>query len=232
MRILSSLKNLVVPSGREPRKILGGPFKGIIMDLSLRSQTQVYLGLFEKEVSPWLRRLSEGLATVIDIGAAEGEYTLFFLAKTKVPSIYAFEPDAGNLERFSTNLRLNKLDRSERLNISASFVGASDGDGEIRLDTLAKSLSTPCFIKMDVDGAEERILQGARALNALPDVRWLIETHSKELETACVEMLTAAGFQTRIIPNGWWRVFIPELRPIEHNRWLAAWKNGSVTTTL
>jgi hypothetical protein len=224
MRILSRLKNLVVAPGREPRKILGGPFKGIIMDLSLRSQTQVYLGLFEREVGPWLRRLSGGLATVIDIGAGEGEYTLFFLIKTKVPSVHAFEPDADDVARFFTNLRLNELDCSERLNLSTAFVGTSDGDREIRLDTLAKSLSTPCFIKMDVDGAEERILQGATALNALPDVRWLIETHSRELETACVEMLTATGFQTRIIPNAWWRVFIPELRPIEHNRWLAAWK--------
>ena len=78
---------------------------------------------------------------------------------------------------------------------------------------------------MDVDGAEEQILKGAKTINALTDVRWLIETHSNELESLCEGILTVAGFQTRIIPNAAWRVFVPEQRPIEHNRWLAAWKN-------
>ena len=77
---------------------------------------------------------------------------------------------------------------------------------------------------MDVDGAEAEILKGATALNRMAGVRWLIETHSKDLERECVKQLEAAGFENRIIRNAWWRVVIPELRPIEHNRWLAAWK--------
>jgi hypothetical protein len=77
---------------------------------------------------------------------------------------------------------------------------------------------------MDVDGAEAEILKGASLLNGLGGVRWLIETHSRDLERECVEQLKAAGFETRIIRNAWWRVLIPELRPVEQNRWLAAWK--------
>jgi hypothetical protein len=38
-------------------------------------------------------------------------------------------------------------------------------------------------------------------------------------------MLTAQGFQLEVVPNAWWRVILPEMRPIEHNRWLAAWKD-------
>jgi hypothetical protein len=50
-------------------------------------------------------------------------------------------------------------------------LGISDTEQEIRLDSLATSVHTPCFIKMDVDGAEEQILKGAKAINALSDVR-------------------------------------------------------------
>jgi hypothetical protein len=215
MRALSKFKSFFVPPGIKPRRILAGPFKGIEMNLSLEGQAQIYAGLFEKETHPWVRRLSRDLGTAIDIGAAHGEYTLFFLKKTKARKIYAFEPDIS---------WLNGFDSSERLDLSTKFVGVSDSGSETRLDSLADSIQSPCLVKVDVDGAEEQILVGAKKLNTRPGVRWLIETHSAALEAACVNLLSSAGFRTRIIRNAWWRVLIPELRPIAHNRWLAAWK--------
>jgi hypothetical protein len=224
MRSLSKLKSFLVPPGIKPRRILAGPFKGIEMNLSLEGHAQIYAGLFEKETHPWVRRLSRDLRTAIDIGAAHGEYTLFFLKKTKARKIYAFEPDLSWLPVLRENLRLNGFDPSERLDLSTKFVGISDSGSETRLDSLVDSIQPPCLVKVDVDGAEEQILIGAQMLNTRPGVRWLIETHSAALEAACVELLSSAGFRTRIIRNAWWRVLIPELRPIPHNRWLAAWK--------
>lgn len=218
------MKNLVVPEGQEPRQIVFGPFKGITMELSFRHQTQIYLGLFEQEIHGWLKRLSKEIHTAIDIGADRGEYTLFFLMRTKASRVLAFEPSPESLPLLRENLKLNSLVGSRRLEISPAMVGDSDGAGKIRLDSLIESIQLPCFIKMDVDGAEAEILKGATALNRMGGVRWLIETHSKDLERECVKQLEAAGFETRIIRNAWWRVVIPELRPIEHNRWLAAWK--------
>ena len=218
------MKNLVVPEGQEPRQIVFGPFKGITMELSFRHQTQIYLGLFERETHGWLKRLSREIHTAIDIGADRGEYTLLFLMRTKATRVLAFEPSPESLPLLHENLKLNSLADSRRLEISPAMVGDSDGAGRIRLDSLIESIQLPCFIKMDVDGAEAEILKGATALNRTGGVRWLIETHSIELERECVKQLEAAGFETRIIRNAWWRVVIPELRPIEHNRWLAAWK--------
>jgi hypothetical protein len=223
MRPLSWVKNLMVPAGRKPRRIVFGPFQGITMALSLRHQTQIYLGLFEREVHPWLVRLSRAIHTAIDIGADNGEYTLFFLKRTDA-RVLAFEPNPESLPGLQENLKLNSLAESNRLELSPAMVGDSDGAGKVRLDSLAGSMRLPCFIKIDVDGGEVEILKGAARLNALGGVRWLIETHSKSLECQCIEQLKAAGFETRIIRNAWWRVLIPELRPIEHNRWLAAWK--------
>jgi hypothetical protein len=224
MRLASHLKNAVVPPGRGPRRILTGPFKGIVMDLCLRTQMQLYLGLFEKETYAWLTRLSNGIVTAIDIGVAYGEYTLYFLTKTQASRVFAFEPDMTLFPYLYKNLKLNDLDRSEKLEIFHKFLGMSDSEKVIRLDSIANLIQAPCFIKMDVDGAEEEILAGANKINDLPDMRWLIETHSKDLEVACEKSLRASGFQTRIIPNAAWRVFVPEQRPIEQNRWLAAWR--------
>jgi hypothetical protein len=224
MRLLSRLKNFVFRPERGPRQILAGPFKGIRMNLSLRHQTQVCLGFFEKETHPWLRKLSKSIGTGIDIGAAHGEHTLFFLLKTGATKVYAFEPDPSCLPLLAENLELNELTRSERLQICEKFAGDTESDREMRLDSLRDAMNLPCLIKVDVDGAEENVLKGASQLNQLPDIRWLIETHSKELEAACLGILSDAGYQTRIIHNAWWRFAVPELRTIPHNRWLAAWK--------
>jgi hypothetical protein len=224
MRALSWVKNLVVPGGRKPRRIVLGPFKGMTMALSLRHQAQIYLGLFEREVDPWLGRLTHGIHTAIDIGADSGEYTLFFLSRTDAEKVLAFEPNPESLPLLRENLKLNSLAESNRLELSTAMVGESDVASKVSLDSLISSIQLPCFIKMDVDGAEGAILKGAATLNGLGGVRWLIETHSKSLESQCLEQLKAAGFETRIIRNAWWRAFIPERRPIQHNRWLAAWK--------
>jgi hypothetical protein len=194
------------------------------MDLSLRSQMQLYLGLFEKETYTWLTRLSEGIVTAIDIGVGYGEYTLYFLTKTQAARVFAFEPDTRLFSYLYENLKLNDLDQSKRLEISQKYIGMSDSQQVIRLDSIADFIHPPCFVKMDVDGTEQEILCGAKKINSLRDIRWLIETHSKDLEVSCEEMLRASGFETRIIPNAAWRVFVPEQRPIQQNRWLAAWR--------
>jgi hypothetical protein len=77
---------------------------------------------------------------------------------------------------------------------------------------------------MDVDGAEWDIISSAASINMLPDVRWLIETHSRELEGKCATHLSDLGFKIKIVKNAWWRCIVPEQRPGAHNRWLVAWK--------
>lgn len=223
-RFVSRVKRLLVPSGKTPRTILGGPFQGLRMSLDLTCQSQLYLGLFERELYKWLKRLSRGINTAVDIGAGEGEYTLYFLFKSSAKKVFAFEPDADNRARLMSNLELNELADSSRLVLSSKFVGAFDKEDTCTLDALLPSILPPCLIKMDVDGGEVRILQGASRLLNVPQVSWIIETHSQQLEEDCIRILRQAGFRTTIVRNAWWRIFIPELRPSLHNRWLIAVK--------
>jgi hypothetical protein len=223
-RTLSFVKQKFVSNEWGPRTIVAGPFRGIRMNLNLAHQTQLYLGLFERETHPWLKRLSKGITTGIDIGAADGEYTLFLLKHTRASKIYSFEPDPIMMSRLNSNLRLNHELELEHLQMSTRFVGRSSSGDIVCLDSLAEDIRCPCLIKMDVDGAEAEILAGAGAIKAMPDIRWLIETHSEKLERSCVKSLQSAGFKTEIIRNAWWRAIMPEQRPIPHNRWLVAWK--------
>jgi len=192
------------------------------MELDLTSQTQLYLGLYERETGRSLKELSRGIQTGIDIGSAEGEYALYFLSKPWCKKVFAFDPCTTAYEQFRLNLKLNRFEHALRLQAFNKFVGHSNDEQTCTMDSLFDSIVLPCLVKIDVEGGEVAILRGAQKLLASLQVRWLIETHSAQLERQCLDILREAGYWTRIIPNAWWRLFLPELRPIPHNRWLVA----------
>jgi hypothetical protein len=149
-----------------------------------------------------------------------------FLTKTPAKKIFAFELSASNQLRLLTNLELNGLANSLRLELSSKFIGLSNSETECNLDSLLPSISQSCIIKMDVEGGELNILHGAKRVLDLQQIRWIIETHSQELETQCMQILERAGFVTKIVPNAWWRLFILELRVRPQNRWLIATRSS------
>jgi len=127
----------------------------------------------------------------------------------------------------SGNIHLNDFAHSRRLKLFDCCLGSERTRDVLTLDSVLPQIGLPCFIKVDVDGEEEKVLHGAERLNQERGVRWLVETHSPYLENACQTVLRRAGFKTVIIPNAWWRALVPELRPSEHNRWLAAWNDDT-----
>lgn len=223
-RLLSKIKNLFMPKGRSARRIMTGIFKGLVMDLDLASQAQVHAGLFEREVYKWAVELSKDINTAIDIGAAAGEYTLYFIKKTSAAKVFSFEPSEDHRMLLTKNLGLNNI-KDNKIILSPKMVSSRDSDKTLTLDSLIDRVSVPCLLKIDTDGTEVDILKGAGLFLELSDVRLIIETHSKKLEEGCISLLSKAGFTTKVIPNAWWRLFIPELRPTAHNRWLVATKS-------
>jgi hypothetical protein len=233
MRVVSTIKNLVVPKGRRPRRILTGAFSGLVMNLDLATQTQLFAGTFEREVQGWLRRFSNGADTAIDVGMAEGEYGLFFLRHPDIQRVLGFEPLDACRVALAANLELNGLAKDARLRLSPALVGELAGLGMETLDGLFPQVGQRVVVKVDVDGAEIEVLRGAARLIAHPAVRWIIETHTPALERECVAHLEAAGYGVRIVPNAWWRVILPEMRgaahrPENHNRWLVAARPGDL----
>jgi hypothetical protein len=216
------LKRSLLPSGRKPRMIQSGLLSGLKMEMDFAHHTQRWLGLQERELYPWFRRLTEGIRTAIDVGANDGVYTLYFLAKTSADKVLAFEPSAHSLLELASNLALNGLGENSRLEIIPKCVGAFASGEEATLDSYAGRIIPPCLVKVDIDGGELLLLKGAGALLQSGGIRWIIEVHSRVLQKNCLEVLQKANYHTVVVPNAWWRHLLPELRPVEVNDWIVA----------
>ena len=223
--LLGQLKNQVITPGSQSRMIRSGALKGLRMGLDLRHQTQVYLGLYERELHRWLRVLGRRALTAIDVGAADGAYSLYFLTRTNARSVYAFEPDPAARELMLLNLRLNRLE-SDRLHLFDAPAGTGQAPNTVALDSLSSRIQPPCLVKVDVEGDEVDVLDGAGSLLSRGGSSWIIETHSLELERDCIRRLEGHGLNVTVVSPAWWRFAVPETRPIPHNRWLIAHEKG------
>lgn len=133
---------------------------------------------------------------VFDIGAHMGFFTVKIARHVK--RIVAFEPDPMNYSFLSENLRRNELGNSIALNFALGkedgslFLKRSYGQGRTRItevdtgykvnvrsvDSMAKTLGlTPSVIKIDTEGYEIPILQGAESIIANDKPKFLIASY-------------------------------------------------------
>src|SRR5262249_38330461 len=117
------------------------------------------------------------------------------------------------------------LNGARRITVLEQYLGIEPG--RVRLDALQVPRQQRGLIKLDADFAEFSILQSGEALLQESKPLLLVETHSPALERDCFAHLVGLGYNVEIIRNAWWRAFIPEQRPINHNRWLWAEPAGS-----
>jgi 16S rRNA G1207 methylase RsmC len=196
------------------------------MELDLAHQAQIFVGTFERETYRSLIDLSKGIKSAADIGCAHGEYSLYLLKKTTAEKIYIFEPSHEVQPLFERNLRHNGLNLdNDKIVFFNKLVAEQLSETTITLDSLLP-LPQPCLVKMDVDGAEVNILRGAAMCLNQQDTRWIVETHSKQLEIECMEIFEQAGYYVKILRNAWWRAILPEQRGSIQNRWLIAYRKG------
>ena len=62
--VVSAIKSKLVSDKSAVRSVLFGPFRGLRFDLNLRSQAQVYLGLWERETYGVIRRERQNLSAL------------------------------------------------------------------------------------------------------------------------------------------------------------------------
>jgi hypothetical protein len=92
---------------------------------------------------------------VIDLGAAEGNFSLMVVEKVR--QLVIVEADERWLEALEKTFEPWK----NKVVIIKKFVQESDGDGSVSLQTLCIEYN-PDFIKMDIEGAEYKVLSAAR----------------------------------------------------------------------
>lgn len=148
----------------------------------------------------------EGL-TVYDVGAFEGAVTLF-LSRAVGDSghVVAFEPNPTNAARLRENVAINRLENVEIRQVAIgkeagtatlAFTPREGGCGtltpaddrqraiDVSVETLDRlvgdGLPPPSFMKIDVEGLECDLLEGARATLVEHAPRLMIELHGYEL---------------------------------------------------
>jgi len=218
-RPFSFSKKFILPPGAKVRTVQAGIFKGIKLEIDFATQTQLYLGMYETEIFSFCRAAVARSKWMIDVGAGAGELALYFMKEHGPKTVVAFEPLDVSRNAFVRNLANNGWS-NDSIKIYSDFAGLDRK--AVALDSLDVDRSAPGFIKIDVDGAEMDVLRSAAELIKLRTSDLLVEVHSKSLEEQCLNFLKEAGYRTTIVDNAWWRLFIPERRIIEHNRWVVA----------
>ena len=185
----------------------------------------VHLGLQEVEQTRCLTGLLHPGEVFFDVGANVGFYSLLASRIVQSSGrVVAFEPLPRNLAFLYRHLQLNHATNAtispvacaDRLGTELFFPGENNALGRLAEDTaedkqtprnalLVATVSLddavdrlglrPNVVKIDVEGAELRVLKGAtRTLReARPSL--LLSVHSDELRTSCLRYLADVGYE-------------------------------------
>jgi FkbM family methyltransferase len=185
------------------------------------SINRCWLGTYDRAESNLMKRHLRPGSICFDIGAQAGYHTLY--ASTMVGPkgrVFAFEPAPRNIANIKKHVAINHL-----VNVTLVEAAVSDFDGVSHFDcsgsavaghlsengTLAvrtisldheincSALPEPDYIKIDAEGAELRILEGARGLLTRRHPTLSVETHQwlpgfPTIRQDCIQFLYELGY--------------------------------------
>jgi FkbM family methyltransferase len=192
-------------------RIRRGPAKGLRW-ISGSATHGCWLGTYELDKQRALVRFIKPGLTIYDIGAQAGFYTLLFSCLIGASGrVIAFEPSPRELSFLLRHVAMNHL---ENVTVIAAAVSAHAGiasfsndrgatmnalgdRGSLMVSTIAldsADLPPPSLIKIDVEGAEAMVLEGARDTlrRARPVV--FVALHSALQKQLCSELLRAERY--------------------------------------
>jgi hypothetical protein len=203
------------------RRLPLGLGRGLRLELHPSSPLDMYLGLYEYELTRHIEELCRPGYVCFDIGAFDGYYALVFSRLTG-SRVIVFDSDEEACARIRRNCDLNPP-HGNRVEIHRSFVAFETNPSQncVALDDVLGSgaVPVPDLLKLDVDRAELSALTGAKQLLAARKPHLIVEAHSIELERQCADLMLELGYAPRIVSQRRW---LRENRPIEHNRWIVA----------
>lgn len=197
-------------------EIQSGPMTGLKLVVSEHVSHAHISGTYELATQRAIDGLVAHGFVCYDLGASIGYLSLLMARKAK--QIYAFEPAphaAGELRRHMAANQFENIsiiptpvsdcERTVEFGLTANAYGSRIVDAETNgaslklttttLDEFAATHPAPDFIKMDVEGEEDRVLEGARAV--LRDKQPLIccELHSEAAARKVQSILSEYGYK-------------------------------------
>ena len=178
-----------------------------------------WLGSYEFEKQQLVVELVKPGKVFFDVGAHVGFYTL--MASSLVGDggkVIAFEPLPKNLNYLERHLALNTsknvtLIKAAVSNHSgkarfqeapSSSMGKLTEQGSLEVDLVCldelyskQLIPVPDYMKIDVEGAEADVLNGARHLLTTSHPLIFLATHGREIHDECLGLLKAMGYVCR-----------------------------------
>ena len=198
-RVLRPIFNRALPRRPIAVTVMSGAGAGIKLVIDPQREKFYWTGSYEPAVQQVIERMLHPGAVFWDVGAHVGFYSLIG-ARLVGPTgfVHAFEPFEPNLLRLRASAALNRVQ-----NVAVHDIAVSDEVGDVllyegelsvmatlvrkkssgpaarvkctTLDALAARLGVPFLIKIDVEGAEDRVLAGGGALLAQGKVNLVME---------------------------------------------------------
>jgi FkbM family methyltransferase len=201
--------------------ILAGPLKGKKW-VAGSSVHGCWFGSYETQKQRFVAEALKPGQIVYDVGANVGFYSLLASGAVRPNGrVFAFEPVAENVRYLERHLALNGI---SNCSILRAAVCAQDGARQfdfsddrskgrlsgvgtesvptIRLDSFLaadRERRRPHFVKIDVEGGEAQVLEGAVSLLKENSPIVSVATHSPELDVYCTRLLTSLGYSVRQI---------------------------------
>jgi FkbM family methyltransferase len=183
---------------------------------------RLLLGTYEQEQTALFAEHIRPGNVVFDVGASVGYYTLAAAKLVgRAGKVVAFEPEPRNAAFVRAHVRANRLKNvivyqtavAREAGVLSFSAGTGTGTGRLEqdgdlpvtaccLDDVAAELDIlPTHIKIDVEGAERSVLDGAAGVLSCARPMIFLSTHGKEAHAACCQRLKELGYEMQPI-NG------------------------------
>ena len=197
-----------------------GPMRGIKLAASQHTSHAHIKGSYEREVQNAIDNMVRVGDICYDLGASIGYMTLLMARKAK--HVYSFEPAPHAIAELQRHIAANGMQnvtivpspvsggvRPARFCLTDAAYGSGINETETRwpvlqletttLDLFARDHPVPDFLKMDVEGEEGAVLDGAHEMLARRKTSICCEVHNRDAARSVIGTLERFGYKLTLL---------------------------------